>query len=61
MDELLLDDSRPKRVDYSRADLWLSEPDDEPENFEPDSADDAAFQMAAVFPDEYDDEISSRW
>lgn len=61
MDELLLDDSRPKHVDYSRTDLWFSEPDDEPEDFEPDSADDAAFQMAAEFPDEYDDEISSRW
>ena len=61
MDELLLDDSQPKCVDYSRADLWLTEPDGEPKDFEPDSADDAAFQMAAEFPDEYDDEISSRW
>lgn len=60
MDELLLDDSRPKRVDYSRVDLWSSEPED----FEPDSADDAVFQMTAERPDEYDeydDEISSRW
>ena len=61
MDELLLDDSQPKCVDYSRADLWLTKPDGEPKDFEPDSADDAAFQMAAEFPDEYDDEISSRW
>lgn len=61
MDELLLDDSQPKCVDYSRADLWLTEPDGEPKDFEPDSADDAAFQMATEFPDEYDDEISSRW
>lgn len=64
MDELLLDESRPKRVDYSKADLWLAElaePDDEPEDFEPDFPDDAAFQMAAECPDEYDDEVSSRW
>lgn len=61
IDELLLDDSQPKHVDYSRTDLWVSEPDSKPENFEPNLADDAAFQMAAEFPDEYDDEISSRW
>lgn len=61
MDELLLDESRPKRVDYSKADLWLAEPDDDPEDFEPDFPDDAAFQMAAECPDEYDDEVSSRW
>ena len=61
IDELLLDDSQPKHVDYSRTDLWVSEPDSKPENFEPDFADDAAFQMATEFPDEYDDEISSRW
>lgn len=61
MDELLMDESRPKRVDYSKADLWLAEPDAEPEDFEPDFPDDAAFQMAAECPDEYDDEVSSRW
>lgn len=61
MDELLLDESRPKRVDYSKAGLWLAEPDDEREDFEPDFPDDAAYQMAAKCPDEYDDEISSRW
>lgn len=61
MDELLLDEFRPKRVDYSKANLWLTEPDDDPEHFEPDFPDDAAFQMAAECPDEYDDEVSSRW
>lgn len=30
MDELLLDEFRPKRVDYSKANLWLAEPDDDP-------------------------------
>lgn len=61
IDELLLDEFRPKRVDYSKANLWLTEPDDDPEHFEPDFPDDAAFQMAAECPDEYDDEVSSRW
>lgn len=61
MDELLLDESRPKRVDYSKANLWLAEPDDDPEDFEPDFPDATAFQMAAECPDEYDDEVSSRW
>lgn len=61
MDELLLDESRPKRVDYSKADLWLAEPDDNPEDFETDFPDDAAFQMSAECPGEYDDEVSSRW
>lgn len=61
MDELLLDESRPKRVDYSKADLWLAEPDDDPEDFEPDFPDDAVFQMAAECSGEYDDEVSSRW
>lgn len=61
MDELLLDESRPKCVDYSKADLWLAEPDDDPEDFEPDFPDDAAFQMSAECPGEYDDEVSSRW
>ena len=64
MDELLLDESRPKRVDYSKADLWLAESDDNPEDFEdfePDFPDDAAFQMSAECPGEYDDEVSSRW
>lgn len=61
MDELMLDESRPKRVDYSKADLWLAEPDDDPEDFEPDFPDDAAFQMFAECPDESDDEVSSRW
>lgn len=61
MDELLLDESRPKRVDYSKADLWLAEPDDNPEDFETDFPDDAAFQMSAECLGEYDDEVSSRW
>lgn len=61
MDELLLDEFRPKRVDYSKANLWLTEPDDDPEHFEPDFPDDAAFQMSAECPGEYDDEVSSRW
>ena len=61
MDELLLDESRPKRVDYSKADLWLAEPDDDPEDFETDFPDDAAFQMSAECLGEYDDEVSSRW
>jgi transposase len=61
MDELLLDEFRPKRVDYSKANLWLTEPDDDPEHFEPDFPDDAAFQMSAEYPGEYDDEVSSRW
>ena len=61
MDELLLDEFPPKRVDYSKANLWLTEPDDDPEHFEPDFPDDAAFRMSAECPDEYDDEVSSRW
>lgn len=61
MDELLLDEFRPKRVDYSKANLWLTEPDDDPEHFEPDFPDDVAFQMSAECPGEYDDEVSSRW
>lgn len=61
MDELLLDEFRPKRVDYSKANLWLAEPDDDPEDFETDFPDDAAFQMSAECPGEYDDEVSSRW
>lgn len=61
MDELLLDEFRPKRVDYSKANLWLTEPDDDPEHFEPDFPDDAAFHMSAECPGEYDDEVSSRW
>ncbi len=61
MDELLLDESRPKCVDYSKANLWLAEPDDDPEDFEPDFPDDAAFQMSAECLGEYDDEVSSRW
>lgn len=61
MDELLLDESRPKCVDYSKADLWLAEPDDNPEDFETDFPDDAAFQMSAECLGEYDDEVSSRW
>lgn len=61
MDELLLDESRPKCVDYSKANLWLAEPDEYPEDFEPDFPDDAAFQMSAECPDESDDEVSSRW
>ena len=61
MDELLLDESRPKHMDYSKANLWLAEPDDDPEDFEPDFPDDAAFQMSAECPGEYDDEVSSRW
>lgn len=61
MDELLLDEFRPKRVDYSKANLWLTEPDDDPEHFEPDFLDDAAFQMSAECLGEYDDEVSSRW
>ena len=61
MDELLLDEFRPKRVDYSKANLWLAEPDDDPEDFEPDFPDDAAFQMSAECLGEYDDEVSSRW
>lgn len=61
MDELLLDEFRPKRVDYSKANLWLAEPDDDPEDFEPDFPDDTAFQMSAECPGEYDDEVSSRW
>lgn len=61
MDELLLDEFRPKRVDYSKADLWLAEPDDDPEDFETDFPDDAAFQMSAECLGEYDDEVSSRW
>lgn len=61
MDELLLDESRPKHMDYSKANLWLAEPDDDPENFETDFPDDAAFQMSAECPGEYDDEVSSRW
>lgn len=46
---------------YSKANLWLTEPDDDPEHFEPDFPDDAAFQMSAECPGEYDDEVSSRW
>ena len=61
MDELLLDEFRPKRVDYSKANLWLAEPDDDPEDFEPDFPDDTAFQMSAECLGEYDDEVSSRW
>ena len=61
MDELLLDESRPKHMDYSKADLWLAEPDDNPEDFETDFPDDAAFQMSAECLGEYDDEVSSRW
>ncbi len=61
MDELLLDESRSKRVDYSKANLWLAEPDDDPEDFETDFPDDAAFQMSAECLGEYDDEVSSRW
>lgn len=63
MDELLLDESRPKCVDYSKANLWLAEPDDDddPEDFETDFPDDAAFQMSAECLGEYDDEVSSRW
>lgn len=61
MDELLLDESRPKHMDYSKANLWLAEPDDDPEDFETDFPDDAAFQMSAECPGEYDDEVSSRW
>lgn len=63
MDELLLDDSRPKHMDYSKANLWLAEPDDDddPEDFETDFPDDAAFQMSAECLGEYDDEVSSRW
>lgn len=61
MDELLLDESRPKHMDYSKANLWLAEPDDDPEDFETDFPDDAAFQMSAECLGEYDDEVSSRW
>lgn len=61
MDELLLDEFRPKRVDYSKANLWLAEPDDDQEDFEPDFPDDTAFQMSAECLGEYDDEVSSRW
>lgn len=63
MDELLLDESRPKCVDYSKANLWLAEPDDDddPEDFETDFPDDAAFQMSAECLGESDDEVSSRW
>lgn len=61
MDELLLDESRPKHMDYSKAHLWLAEPDDDPEDFETDFPDDAAFQMSAECLGEYDDEVSSRW
>lgn len=38
----------------------MTTPDD-PENFEPDFPDDAAFQMSAECLGEYDDEVSSRW
>ena len=48
-------------MDYSKANLWLAEPDDDPEDFETDFPDDAAFQMSAECLGEYDDEVSSRW